>query len=44
MHEQGFKASSTRDAIRTYAQEKKGFSDETWQQFAKCLSFVRGDL
>ena len=29
MHEQGFKASSTRDAIRTYAQEKKGFSDET---------------
>ncbi len=33
-----------RDAIRTYAQEKKGFSDETWQQFAKRLSFVRGDL
>jgi len=33
-----------RDAIRTYAQEKKGFSDETWRQFAKRLSFVRGDL
>ena len=33
-----------RDAIRTYAQEKKGFSDETWQQFAQSLSFVRGAL
>ena len=33
-----------RDAIRTYAQEKKGFSDKTWRQFAKSLSFVRGDL
>jgi len=33
-----------RDTIRTYAQEKKGFSDETWRQFAKRLSFVHGDL
>ena len=33
-----------RDTIRTYAQEKKGFSDETWRQFARRLSFVRGDL
>ena len=33
-----------RDAIRTYAQEKKGFRDETWRQFAQRLSFVRGDL
>jgi glucose-6-phosphate 1-dehydrogenase len=33
-----------RDAIRTYAQEKKGFSDQTWRQFATRLSFVRGDL
>ena len=27
-----------RDTIRTYAQEKKGFSDETWRQFAKRLN------
>ena len=33
-----------RDTIRTYAQEKKGFSDETWRQFAQRLSFVRGAL
>jgi len=33
-----------RATIRTYAQEKKGFSDETWRQFAKRLHFVRGDL
>ena len=33
-----------RAAIRTYAQEKKGFSDETWRQFAQRLHFVRGDL
>src|SRR5215813_7497871 len=33
-----------REAIRTYAEEKKGFSDETWRQFAKRLYFVRGDL
>jgi glucose-6-phosphate 1-dehydrogenase len=33
-----------RDAIRTYAQEKKGFSEETWRQFATRLSFVHGDL
>src|SRR5215831_601571 len=33
-----------RDTIRTYAQEKKGFSDETWRQFAACLHFIRGNL
>src|SRR5215510_1637404 len=33
-----------RDEIRTFAQEKKGFGDETWRQFAQRLSFVRGDL
>jgi glucose-6-phosphate 1-dehydrogenase len=33
-----------RDEIRMYAKEKKGFSEETWRQFAQCLSFVRGDL
>ena len=33
-----------RKATRTYAQEKIGFGDETWQRFAKGLSFVRGDF
>src|SRR5437667_10983709 len=33
-----------RDAIRTYSQDKKGFSDETWRQFARRLSFVPGEL
>jgi hypothetical protein len=33
-----------RDEIRTYVQEKKGFSDETWGQLAKSLYFMHGDL
>jgi len=31
-----------RKATRTYAKEKIGFGDATWQRFAKGLSFVRG--
>jgi glucose-6-phosphate 1-dehydrogenase len=34
--------STFRKATRTYAQEKIGFGDATWQRFAKGLSFVRG--
>ena len=33
-----------RDAMRQWAQDNKGFSDVTWQQFAPCLHFVGGDF
>jgi len=33
-----------RNEMRQCAQDRKDFSDVTWQQFASCLSFVGGDF
>ena len=33
-----------RDEMQQWAQDSKGFSDVTWQQFAPCLHFVGGDF
>lgn len=33
-----------RNEMRQWAQDSKGFSDVTWQQFASCLYFVGGDF
>ena len=33
-----------RDTMRTFVQDKKGFRDDTWQQFARHLHFVQGDF
>lgn len=33
-----------RDTMRTYLQDSKGFSHDSWQRFAPCLHFVAGDL
>ena len=33
-----------RDEMQQWAQDSKGFSDVTWQQFAPCLYFVGGDF
>ena len=33
-----------RDEMQQWAQDSKGFSDITWQQFAPCLYFVGGDF
>ena len=33
-----------RDEMQQWAQDSKGFSDITWQQFAPCLHFVGGDF
>ena len=33
-----------RQEMRQYVQQKKNFNNDTWQQFARCLHFVRADF
>ena len=33
-----------RDYMRTFAQNKACFTDQTWQPFARCLHYVQGDF
>jgi glucose-6-phosphate 1-dehydrogenase len=33
-----------REEMRTFAQDKKGFTEQTWHQFARCLHYVQGNF